>query len=501
MKTQNKNGSEAKGEVMKKEMDVLKSLGISTEPRSLVHKEQSLIKSQEQQHTNLQQIRKGMGVNARDMLDAQLSKGGVVMPTFSYERQSPHAEEKESSGWEKKEQARKAKADEDYRKESRKKNDLAGTLKNTHGEEFHTDNDKQVEDLVSSSEEVDREFDGQTRPAKSRQPYDYNSKDPSDEKRYSFKSQRPQSKELTADQLFLKAMASEGEGFVVEKSFKAPSAKPSKAAPHQQKDPVQAKEERAERQAAKKGAIVDWAKEEEKEHKMKKSELDEVVDLVKGKFKEAAIDPEVLKNVHENSPGVIEKKNSAKPNLKMKLNNKFIKSNGIGGMMFDFGHMTGNPVADNATRLLNQNADPVQASNANYQEQAYKQSLMEYTQKGDAGHQKDTTMFGNLEKGWGDQLNKPMDQQVKEAYEKGLLDERTPAQNPNVAKSTAVVGGQQVHAQSETDAAVLEMFKAEQAAMNNNSGGFVADASTGGKISVIAGLPLENQLPPHMLNK
>lgn len=521
MKTQNK------GEAMKKEMDVLKSLGISTSPQSLVHTEQNLIKSQDTQHTNSQRISKGMGSNPRDVLDGQLAKGGITIsgPSYDYERQSPHAEEKDDSSWEKKEKSRKAKADEQYRKESRKKNDLEGTLKNTHGEEFHTDNDKQVEEMVSSSEEIDREFDGQTRPSKSRQPYDFNSKDPSDEKRYSFKSQRPKG-QLTEDQLFLKAMASEGEGFVVEKSFKAPSAKPSKVAPHMAKDPMQKKQERAQVKEAMKADIdlVDWAKEEKEEHKktkkagrcwdgykpakgkkpfsdnscVKKSDLDDVVDLVKGKFKEADIDPEILKNVHENSPGIIEKKNTAKPKIGVKLNNKFIKSNGIGGMMFDFGHLTGNPVADNATRILNENSDPVQASNANYQDQAYKQSLMEYTQKGDASHAKDTTMFGNLEKGWGDQLNKPMDQQVKEAYEKGLLDERSPMQNPNVAKSTAMVGGQQVHAQSETDAAVLEMFKAEQASMNNNSGGFVADASNGGRINVIAGLPLENQIPPHL---
>ena len=507
---------------MKKEMDVLKSLGISTTQRSLVQQDQTFIKSQQEQ-TNLQPIRKGLEMSARDRLEQQISKGMVVAMSDGPQmvRVSPHADDGEDrSSWEKTYQKKKEKADENFRKESREKNAYEGTLKNTHGEEFHDDNDSQVEDMVSGVEEVDREFDGQSRPSKSTPRYWDNTQD--GEKTYGYKS-------LSRDELFLKAFAEQDEEFFVKsRRNRALPAKPSKVAPHMAKDPVQAKQERAERRAAK-GELVDWAKEEEREHAekskgrcwtgykpvpgkkpysedscVKKSSLDEIFEelttIQKGKFKEAKIDEDVLMNVHENSPGVVEEKNKkpAQKDFKIKQNNKFVKSIGQGGIVFDFGHLTGNPIADHATQLLNQFADPVQESNAQYQQQSYQKAISDYAVKGDQSFAQDASPFGNVGQGWGDQLNKPMDQQVKEAFEKGMFDEKQGPNNPKFEKSVTTVGGQKVQAQSETDAAVLEMFKAEQEAMNK-SDGFVVDASSGGKINVIAGIPLENQLPPQML--
>lgn len=466
---------------MKTENDILKSLGITTSQSSLIDTRKGV---KDEGQSNSQQIRKGTGLSAREALEGQLQKGGIVISNtpMKLERVSPHADGKEPSYVED-DKKRKAKADEEYRKDSRKNHSYEGALKNNNGEEFHSDNDKQVEEMVSSAEEIDRQFDGQTRPAKLRSPYSSFGNNPDGEKEYEYKSLRTKGS-LSQDELLLKALETEGEEFVA-KSKKAPTAKPSKRAPHQEKDPVQAKQERQERNAA----------------KLVKSDLDSLCDLVKGKFKEADIDPEILKNVHENSPGIVEKKN-AKVNLKQKMNNKFIKSVGMGGMVFDFGHLTGNPVADNATALLNQFADPIQASNAQYQQNAYDEAIVDYTKKGDAAYNSTTTMFGNVDKGWGSQLNKPMDQQVQEAYDKGLLDEKGgPAVINKFNKSEIKLGGIDIKATSETDAALIEMMKAEQANQRNDTGGFVADASSGGKVNVIAGLPLESQLPPHMLNK
>jgi hypothetical protein len=57
---------------------------------------------------------------------------------------------------------------------------------------------------------------------------------------------------------------------------------------------------------------------------------------------------------------------------------------------------------------------------------------------------------------------------------------------PDFQKSNTSVGGVQIHAQSPTDAAVIEMMKGYFEGQNDSSG-VVADAGATGKVSVTAG--------------
>lgn len=179
-------------------------------------------------------------------------------------------------------------------------------------------------------------------------------------------------------------------------------------------------------------------------------------------------------------------KKNAKLIQQLNAKKSFIKSAGVGGIVFDFGPLTGNPIADNATALLNQHADPVQASNVAYQRDSYNQALMEYTKKGEAYHG-EKTPFGNVEKGWADQLNKPMDQQVKEAFEAGALDKGGPAIKNQYNETQMSLNGEVIKATSETDAAVIEMMKASGMDLSGLETGTIADATSGGKIKVTAG--------------
>lgn len=234
-----------------------------------------------------------------------------------------------------------------------------------------------------------------------------------------------------------------------------------------------------------KGPLVQWAKEEEaeKEHKETKKSVDHLADLcdiIKGGSLVQVVpdqnDPEVIANIHENSKE-LEKKAEEVPEMAK----GFLKSAGPGGFVFDFGPKTGNPIADNATELLNRHGDKTQMEIASSQRQQYQNTLNTFVRKGHVDSQ--PVVFGEQDPAWNRQMNTPMDQQVAEAFQKGQLDEKTaggpaiPA--PGMAKSEAVIGGERVVAMSETDAAVLEMFKAEQAAMSTE-GMNIADVSMGG---------------------
>jgi hypothetical protein len=254
-----------------------------------------------------------------------------------------------------------------------------------------------------------------------------------------------------------------------------PHAKPSKVAPRQEKDPAQKKMEQKVR----------------RDLGFKKSDAENALDsLINFGGDPFEGQEEMLANIHENSDGVVERivqkaapqtaadrsKIAAIGNVKKK---SFVKAEGIGGMVFDFGHLTGNAIADNATAILNAHSDPVQVGNAGYQAKSHSDALVNYAMKGEA-HTRETSMFGNIDKGWSNQLNKPMDQQVKEMYENEQVmnDPATPAVRNQFNETTLKVGGDVIKATSETDAAVLEMMRSQMEATSED--GFVADASAGG---------------------
>jgi len=298
---------------------------------------------------------------------------------------------------------------------------------------------------------------------------------------------------MSQDELFLKALDGIGKDTEDRKSADCSSEKLS--------------------MKAKKGKLVDWAKEEEAEPEHKKmnkakdpcwegykkvpgkktfsdgscvkksaNPVEEMVDSLIEIVADPN-DPEVIANVHENSnfgqrrvePTVVKSRKRAISSV------PFLKSAGPGGFVFDFGMTTGNPLADNATILLNQNADPAQRQVAEDQRRSMDHALTGFVQKGEAAFSGNGNSGAGVNEAWANQMNKPMDQQVQEAFDSGALtgSERGAHVNPKFAKSTGTVNGESVVAMSETDAAVLEMFKAEQAAMNTDTG-FIADAMNGG---------------------
>lgn len=573
--------------------DIFKAMGVVVaSDRSLVETTNTEF-AQGQKIDNSQPVRKGLGMSAYDTLQSQLAKGGIsVMGEVELKRVSPHAKEEDESAEDRRE--REAKADKKFKEESAKKYSYEDSLKNTHGENWHDDVHESA-DEVSQSYEVDREFEGEKRPAKKRDCWETRG-DAQGEKsyEYDFKSMSAE------DYLFLKAM---GENFEkaekkLEKRFPMPPKKPSMTLKIQPKSPEEAKVQRqlkreqmglpvkksientldsliemlpdnndpslianihensegmnekrvakgrcwegykpvkgkapySEGSCAKKGMETDYdhdgkLDQHEKDHaemkklmskKAKKSEDEDDMDKCGMNKAKTAVGKKISKLVGEGKPQkqavaiALQMERTGKLGSQGGYKKSFVKASGPGGMIFDFGTSTGNPIADSATALLNANADYIQSQNADYQSNAYQSALMKFVTAGEAAYMGQTTPFGNITEQGASMINKPMDQQVKEAYERGefgggatsvpgmaksspvvanatnLPQDRSIPNIPNFEKSNTTVGGVQVHAQSPTDAAVIEMMKGYFEGQND-SDGFVADVGTTGKVSVIAG--------------
>ena len=148
--------------------------------------------------------------------------------------------------------------------------------------------------------------------------------------------------------------------------------------------------------------------------------------------------------------------NWKKENSKMQLSERlpnFIKASGSGGILFDFGNKTGNPIADNATALLQSCSDPVQEQIAQYQADSHAKALKDYVSKGDD----------------------------KFRQENPTSQETAPIAPPEFKKAQLAVGGELVEAKSETDAAVIELMK-NMVEAQSDKGGFTA-----APISITAG--------------
>lgn len=389
-------------------------------------------------------------------------------------------------------------------------------LKNAHGEEFHSDNDKQVEKLVTEVAEIDRIYDTEKEERKfmvtrslSREELFLKASDEgffikSDKKAkkgalvewakeeeaehakekgvekacHSDKFDRcvrKVSKEKGKDSAYAICTTSVGKSLAVidelfEDIVKArhpiPPVKPSTRAPRQEKDPEQKREERAARRAL-------GVKSEDGEDKLIETVPEKPV--------------RNLAKLHENSPGMRSGRggvSAANALLADNARKSFIKSAGPGGLMFDFGGVTGNPIADRATALLNQHSDPVQAANAAYVQESYQKALGDFVTKGEQEYAQTATPFGHVQKDNARMLDKSFDQQVEEAFKKGELDNQpgTPAVKNEFNKTEMKLGGQVVKATSETDAALIEMMKAQGVDLSGmDLGANVADATAGGK--------------------
>lgn len=151
---------------------------------------------------------------------------------------------------------------------------------------------------------------------------------------------------------------------------------------------------------------------------------------------------------------------------------------GEGGLVFNFGWLTGNPVADNTTRLLQQFADPVQEQIARDQRRDFNKSMSNFIATGQAQESNE-----GIHSQWHDQLSKSMDEQVVKAIKSGEITvegDAGPKQHisGDFNKSQMVLKGETIVAQSETDAAVIEMMKSMQDA-EGKDGEFVTDATEG----------------------
>jgi hypothetical protein len=132
-------------------------------------------------------------------------------------------------------------------------------------------------------------------------------------------------------------------------------------------------------------------------------------------------------------------------------------------MIFDFGNTTGNPVADRATALLNDFGDPMQSQIAVDQRAEFAKAIMEHItgQKMQAADAPVSQTIKGAHDEWNKQLGKSFDEQTAEHVKKNGLGDG--GDGIFVAgefnKSTMKVGNEVAVAQSETDAAVIEMMK------------------------------------------
>jgi len=164
--------------------------------------------------------------------------------------------------------------------------------------------------------------------------------------------------------------------------------------------------------------------------------------------------------------------------------NSIVKSQGPGGVVFDFGPSTGNPMADNFTRLLNIHGDRQQMQIAADQRTEFNQALDSYVSKGKDRYE--SGMIGDsADNLWDKQFNKSTDETIKQLHKEGRLvvDDQgsveTPVNKSQFADKKIQVGDETVSATSETDAALIEMMKSGTLSEddNGNSEGCTVEGS------------------------
>jgi len=131
----------------------------------------------------------------------------------------------------------------------------------------------------------------------------------------------------------------------------------------------------------------------------------------------------------------------SQPTRRQAPQGKFVSKSGAGGIIFNFGSSTAglHPAFQTYEKLLNQHSDPTQVQVAQYQQNSFKKALDNYVTMGEHGfanHVRNEEAMTSMKD--------------EEAYSNAKVE---------FAKSSIKVGREIVEAQSETDAAVLEMFK------------------------------------------
>lgn len=148
-----------------------------------------------------------------------------------------------------------------------------------------------------------------------------------------------------------------------------------------------------------------------------------------------------------------------------------IKAQGKGGVWFDFGGATGNPIADNYNRILGRHTEPIQEQTAVYQNQQTEKAMYEYIEKGEdqymSEHGNDVNVMGANERIDAiDAINTSV--QAPQGVQKAV--ERPEMQ----------LGGDTIKAMSETDAAVLESARHLEMLNKSEPGETIPDMRGGG---------------------
>lgn len=221
----------------------------------------------------------------------------------------------------------------------------------------------------------------------------------------------------------------------------------------------------------------------------RKSELDDLYDILKAAPK--GVDPEkherCVKEVKKQGHDIGSAYAICTSSMKKK---SFVTEAGPGGIVMDFGDMTGNPVADNFTMALKSNGQPEQMSVAKSQSNAYRNALKDFVKKGKDQFEYEkngTNNDGQLAKGWDEQFHN-VDQQTVQALQRGEIDVETQmAHSPNqfnfnkseFEQTQTVIGGKIIKAQSETDVELIKLMSQNMAGAGD-TGGTIVDAGGGG---------------------
>lgn len=242
----------------------------------------------------------------------------------------------------------------------------------------------------------------------------------------------------------------------------------------------------------------------------KKSELDEVFDMVKaagqekvgevmGEFKAGTLHSGTGKE-GKKGPKVTSREQAIAIGMsEAGLSKKsFVKAIGPGGIQFEFGDATGNPIADQYTKIMRDNVDPTQMQIAKDQHAEHQHASMNWIKKGEEGFVQEKR-FEETE-----ESRKQFSERHGEFFGKAeeSIDKSATLNNSGTHSVQQIpdveltLNGETLKPMSETDAYVLQMHKSLEnigggemvmdAGMGGNNG-VVLDAETGKAFDVISG--------------
>ena len=147
---------------------------------------------------------------------------------------------------------------------------------------------------------------------------------------------------------------------------------------------------------------------------------------------------DLVKSIQQPKKEVRRPKRQVRKSVSKKF--KYIKKSGDGGIIMDFGNESSlHPSFKAYENLMNQHVDPTQLNTANYQAESFEKALGDYVEMGEQAYESKVRAEGAK----AEVVNNKNFTEAKKSF----------------AGTEANVGGEKVVATSETDAAILEMFK------------------------------------------